>query len=278
LHFKSLAREKSCSWDRIREVGLVNRLHKTGRWGEVENTLDKQDSGGRPIEPRGILGGLAQRLQDGVRATIVALGQSHAQRLAAIIDSSNDAIISKDLDGIIATWNDAAERIFGYTADEMIGRPIMTLIPVERQDEEETILARIRQGERIDHYETVRQRKDGRRIEISLSVSPIRDAAGTVVGASKIVHDITTRKQIERALAKRMDEQAALFEFTDRLFRAASVEDIHEAGLDAIMRALGCDRASILLFDDTGIMKFVTWRGLSDGYRVAVERPLALDA
>ena len=278
MHFKSLAREKSCSWDRIREVGLVNRLHKTGRWGEVENTLDKQDSGGRPIEPRGILGGLAQRLQDGVRATIVALGQSHAQRLAAIIDSSNDAIISKDLDGIIATWNDAAERIFGYTADEMIGRPIMTLIPVERQDEEETILARIRQGERIDHYETVRQRKDGRRIEISLSVSPIRDAAGTVVGASKIVHDITTRKQIERALAKRMDEQAALFEFTDRLFRAASVEDIHEAGLDAIMRALGCDRASILLFDDTGIMKFVTWRGLSDGYRVAVERPLALDA
>jgi PAS domain S-box-containing protein len=136
----------------------------------------------------GILSGLAQRLQEGVRATIEALGQSHAQRLAAIVESSDDAIISVDLNGIIATWNQAAETLYGFEPEEIIGKPVSLLIPPERQDEETSIIARIKRGERVEHHETVRQHKDGRRIEVSLTVSPIMDAAGTVAGASFVRH------------------------------------------------------------------------------------------
>jgi PAS domain S-box-containing protein len=152
-------------------------------------------------EQRSILVDLTQRLQDGVRATIEALGQSHAQRLAAIVETSDDAIISKDLNGIIATWNHGAEKLFGYETEEVVGKSITILIPPERLDEEKNILARIRRGERVDQYETVRQRKDGRRIDISLTVSPIKDAAGAVVGASKIARDITERKRAEQVHA-----------------------------------------------------------------------------
>jgi PAS domain S-box-containing protein len=119
------------------------------------------------------------------------------QRLVAIVDSSRDAIVSKDLNGVIMTWNGGAERLFGYAVEEVIGRPITILIPVERHDEETRILERIRRGERVEHYETVRQRKDGTLIDISLSVSPVKDSLGRVVGASKIARDITERKQAQ---------------------------------------------------------------------------------
>jgi len=121
-------------------------------------------------------------------------------RLAAIVESSDDAIVSKTLDGIIVSWNDGAKRTFGYTADEVIGRSITTLIPDDHLDEEPGILARIRRGERIDHYETVRRTKDGTLIDVSLTVSPIRDSYGFVIGASKIARDITARKRAEEAL------------------------------------------------------------------------------
>src|ERR671932_1511022 len=115
--------------------------------------------------------------------------------LAAIIESADDAIISKTLEGIITSWNKGAERIFGYTAEEAVGRPVTMLIPADHPDEEPSILARLRRGERIEHYETVRVRKDGTPINISLTVSPIRDAEGRIVGASKIARDITARKR-----------------------------------------------------------------------------------
>jgi PAS domain S-box-containing protein len=120
-----------------------------------------------------------------------------AQRLAAIVESSDDAIISKDLNGVITSWNSGAERLFGYAASEAIGRPVTILIPVDRHAEEPAILARIRRGEHVDHYETVRQRKNGSLVEISLTVSPIRNAKGQVVGASKIARNITERKRAE---------------------------------------------------------------------------------
>lgn len=120
-----------------------------------------------------------------------------ARRLAAIVESSDDAIVSKDLQGTIQTWNQGAERIFGYSADEVLGKPITILMPPERVDEEPGILARISAGERIDHYETIRRRKDGSLLNISLTVSPIRNAAGKVIGASKIARDITERKKLE---------------------------------------------------------------------------------
>jgi PAS domain S-box-containing protein len=120
--------------------------------------------------------------------------------LASIVDSSEDAIISKTLQGVITSWNAAAERLFGYTANEAIGQPITMIIPSDRHDEEATILARLREGERINHFDTVRLRKDGTALDISLSISPVRDPAGKIIGASKIAHDITGRKRIEREL------------------------------------------------------------------------------
>jgi PAS domain S-box-containing protein len=115
--------------------------------------------------------------------------------LAAIVESSDDAIVSKSLSGIITTWNRGAERIFGYTAEEAVGRPITIVIPADRLDEEPAILARIQAGERVDHFETVRRRKDGSLIDISLTISPIRDDSGKIIGASKIARDISERRR-----------------------------------------------------------------------------------
>jgi len=120
--------------------------------------------------------------------------------LAAIVDSSDDAIVSKTLEGVITSWNAGAERLFGYTAKEAIGQPISMIIPRDHLDEEASILARIRKGQRIDHFDTVRVRKDGITLDISLTISPVRDAAGKIIGASKIARDITGRKRIEREL------------------------------------------------------------------------------
>lgn len=121
-------------------------------------------------------------------------------RLAAVVESSDDAIISKTLEGIITTWNKGAERMFGYTAEEAVGKSILILIPAERSGEEAEILQKLRSGQRIEHYETVRLKKDGTPLNVSLSVSPMRDASGTIIGASKIARDITAQKQMEEAL------------------------------------------------------------------------------
>jgi PAS domain S-box-containing protein len=126
-----------------------------------------------------------------------ALRESNEEllRLASIVESSNDAIITMNLDGIISSWNKSAEQLFGYTAEEVTGKHITIYIPLERHDEEPSILARLRRGERIDHYETIRQRKDGSLVDISLTVSPIKNAQGEIVGASKIARNITERKR-----------------------------------------------------------------------------------
>jgi PAS domain S-box-containing protein len=118
-----------------------------------------------------------------------------AQRLAAIVEFSDDAILSKDLNGIITTLNPGAERLFGYTSEELIGKPVTILIPQDRQDEETEILERIRRGKRVEHYETIRRRKDGSLVDISLTVSPIKDSEGRIIGASKIARDITEHRQ-----------------------------------------------------------------------------------
>ena len=139
-----------------------------------------------------------------------------SRHFTAIIECSDDAIISKDVNGIIKSWNKSAERIFGYTEDEAIGRPVTLLIPADRFDEERNILQRILRGELIDHYETVRQRKDGTLLDISLTVSPIRDAYGTIVGASKIARDITERKRTQEALRKVKEQLAKTNEELER--------------------------------------------------------------
>ena len=129
------------------------------------------------------------------------LAEERSRSLASIVKSSDDAIVSKDLDGTITNWNRGAERIFGYTAEEAIGRPITIVIPEDRQGEEREILTRIRRGERIEHFETIRQRKHGSLITVSLTVSPVRNAEGKIVGASKIARDITEQKRDQEKIA-----------------------------------------------------------------------------
>src|SRR5580765_3569412 len=119
--------------------------------------------------------------------------------LAAIVDSSDDAIVSKTLAGVITSWNAAAERMFGWSAEEAVGQHITLIIPVEYHEEETHVLARLARGERINRFETIRQRKDGTRLPVSLTVSPVRDAAGVIVGASKVARDISERRLVEHA-------------------------------------------------------------------------------
>ncbi len=137
-------------------------------------------------------------------------GEQAAALLSAIVDSSDDAIISKDLNGIITSWNESAERLFGYSAQETIGQSITMLIPADRRDEEAEILNRLKRGERVDHFDTIRIRKDRSPVPISLTISPVRDSGGRIVGASKIARDITSRKETEAAL-KEADRRKDVF-------------------------------------------------------------------
>jgi PAS domain S-box-containing protein len=311
--------------------------------------------------------------------------EAAVMRLAAVVQSSHDAIAAKNLNGIITDWNQGAERIFGYKPKEIIGKSVLTLIPKDRQSEEEEILRKVRRGESLDHYETVRRRKDGKLFDVSLTISPIKGPKGEIVGVSKIARDITKQKQTERRLAeqarlldlthdaiivrdrqnrivywnrgaeemygfsanealgkithellqtdhpehlekiwkklkrnnrwagelvhtrkdgktitvfsrwtldrdvrgrptsiletntdvtarKRAEhQQRALYQFARLQHIATTIGEIHDASLDAILSAMDCHRASILLFDKQKVMRFVAWRGLSERYRKAVE-------
>jgi PAS domain S-box-containing protein len=149
------------------------------------------------------------------------------ERLAAIVEFSDDAIISKDLNGIVESWNESAERVFGYTAAEMIGRSITTIIPDDRLGEEPEILRRLQRGERVDHFETLRKHKDGTLLNISLTISPVRDGQGRIVGASKVARNITERKRQEQAL---LEANAALTRSNDDLqqFVYSASHDLQE--------------------------------------------------
>ena len=149
--------------------------------------------------------------QEEAALTELRQSEEHYRRLAEIVESSDDAIISTDLSTIISTWNKGAERLYGYTAEEMIGRPIRVLVPPDRVEEEAAILARIRRGERIEARDTVRRRKDGSLVDVLLSVSLLKNAAGDVVGGCSIVRDITDRKRLERdvqLLSRELDHRA----------------------------------------------------------------------
>lgn len=143
-------------------------------------------------------------------------GEQTSNLLAAIVDSSDDVIVSKDLNGYITSWNKSAERIFGYTAQEAVGQHITMIIPADRRHEEDVILARLRRGERIDHFDTIRRRKDGTLVDISLTVSPVRDATGRIVGASKVARDVTDRKRA----AERLRQVSAEVMAANAKFRA----------------------------------------------------------
>jgi PAS domain S-box-containing protein len=163
-------------------------------------------------------------------SAIIALGESNRRgaaakfRLAAIVQSSDDAIVSKNLDGIITSWNEGAHRIFGYTAAEAVGQHITLIIPPDRQAEETMILGRLRKGERIEHFETVRARKDGTLLDISVTISPLRDLSGEIVGASKVARDITPQKLVERAMRESEERFRAIVETTPECVKLVAAD------------------------------------------------------
>ena len=221
ISFWNAGAEKMYGWSREEALGkrshdllktefpkpydeITGELYRTGHWtGEFVHTtrdgrritvlarkaLDR-DSEGKPAAILQTLTDITERKRE----------ESTLFRLAAIIESSNDAIVSKDLNGLITSWNPAAERLFGYTEQEALGRSVTMLLPLNHTDDESHIISRIRNGERIERYETIRRRKDGSLVDISLTVSPIKDRTGRIIGASKIVRDISERKLAEESL------------------------------------------------------------------------------
>ena len=179
-------------------------------------------------------------MPDSSRATAVHPWAAHpAKWLAAIVESSNDAIIGKTLDSVIRTWNGGAQRIFGYTADEIVGQSILVLIPPELHDQERTIIERLSRKERVSYYETPRVRKDGTRIDISLTASPILDEEGNVIGASKIARDVTEANRLRRAereLTEQLQQQAV--ELEQQIEEAQALQGELEQTNDELQRAL----------------------------------------
>ncbi len=196
-------------------------------------------------------------------ATDLKVAEKARSELAAIVESSDDAIVSKDLTGVIRSWNHGAERLFGYSAAEAVGRSVTMLIPRGREDEEPRILNSVRRGERVDHYETIRQRKDGTLVDVSLTVSPMRGAHGEIVGASKIARDISERREAAAQLAADHDAVLRLQQIGQRFVRAESdfTENLGEA-LDAAIWITRADMGTVQIYDERlGALRIVANRG-----------------
>lgn len=189
-------------------------------------------------------------------------------RLAAIVESSNDAIISKNLDGVISTWNPAAQQLFGYSEAEAIGQPITIIIPADLHEEEKDILGRIRVGDRLEHYETRRMTRDGRTLDVSITISPVRDATGNIVGASKILRDETESKRAraapresERRLARETAAQRTLQTISTRLISESTEASLFAQIVEAAMELMGSDAASVqMLAADGESLTLLGWR------------------
>ena len=205
--------------DRPRVVEIAERANCTGKDFEAHfrvvlpdgTTKYVQSTGhpvfnasGDPVEYVGILMDVTERRR----------AEQATRLLAAVVESSHDGIVSKNLDGVITSWNKGAERLFGYAAEEAVGQNIALIIPPDRHDEERAIVERLTRGERVDHFETVRMRKDGRLLDVALTISPMKDAAGRVVGASKLARDITERKRAEEALRQAQADLAHMSRVT----------------------------------------------------------------
>jgi PAS domain S-box-containing protein len=196
---------------RMEEQAVLTRLRQGGRIEHFETVRLAKDGRRVPIslavspvtDAGGAIIGASKVARD---ITVRRQRDELRARLAAIVQWSDDAIVSKTLDGVITSWNPGAERLFGYTAAEAVGQQIFLIVPDDRREEEEDVLARLRRGERIEHFETLRQTKDGRQIPISLTVSPVADDRGTIIGASKVARDISERVRAQEELRRARDE------------------------------------------------------------------------
>jgi PAS domain S-box-containing protein len=271
-------------------LSILDKVRRGERMAHFETTRVKK--GGRRIgvsltispvrDASGIVFGISEVARD-IEAQ-KRIERASAQ-LAAIVESSDDAIVSKSLDGVIQTWNAGAQRIFGYAPEEMIGQNILKIIPPDLQDEERTIIRRIRAGERIEHFDTVRIAKDGRRIPISLTVSPIRDARGAIIGASKVARDISERQRSERELRESRHKLAAEAAELARLSVASSrlwASQTLAAGLDEILRTArtltGAEKGNIQLLNPArNTLSIVGFEGFDAAFLATFEHIAADD-
>src|SRR6476620_2951847 len=195
-------------------------------------------------------------------------------RLAAIVESSDDAIVSKDLNGIITSWNRGAEDLFEYTAAEAVGQSITILIPPDRLAEEDMVLGHIRRGERIEHFDTIRKRKDGTLVPISLTVSPIRDPSGTIVGASKIARNISYRQQIEGELQELQRRLMGLAVASASILGSPDTVTVASAAIDVARDVFAADGYALWRVDRGGAWRIVRSFGISDDFASrAIPRP-----
>ena len=264
----ALAVRDLAAWPAERVEAEFARLLADGYWrGELElrrkdGTTIMVDSRSSILEtPRGRRVFTIHREPDPDLATL----RSAERRLAAIVRSSDDAVYSVTPDGLIEAWNPAAERLFGYRAEEIVGRHVRITAPPERHEEVQRNIDRVLRGEPVQGFETVRLAKDGRRIDVSITISPIIDPDGSVTGLSTIGRDISERMRAERWTR-------ALSELARALEDAASEEALFEAALDALQRTLQVAQAGFLLMDDDGTARFRAWRGISAELRDAIER------
>jgi PAS domain S-box-containing protein len=199
------------------------------------------EAGGKPRQYMAIRADITERKR----------AEEARERLAAVVESSDDAIISKDLNGTINAWNRGAEKIFGYTASEVVGKPMLMLLPPERVNEESDILARIRRGNSVEHFETVRVRKNGKKIDVSVTISPIKNSSGIIVGASNVARDITERKQTEERLAEQSEE---LSRQTEELLRSRLALETQTLMLQSVLDSMA---EGLVAADEQG--KFIIW-------------------
>ncbi len=261
--------------DRDRVLSRLDEALRTGKYDE-ECRIVRPDGTVRWIWSRGFpirdaqgnilrLAGLVQDITERRSA------QEAIVRLAAIVESSDDAIISKDLNGVITSWNNGAQRIFGYTASEVVGKPIMILIPPELENEETVILKRLRAGERIEHFETIRFTKSGSRVHVSLTISPLKDPNGKIVGASKIARDITAQKSAERALRESEDRYRDLVEHSRDLLCTHDLNGRLLSANPAPARILGYSVEELLQIPMADLIAPET-RGLFDDYLAKIKK------
>jgi PAS domain S-box-containing protein len=261
--------------DRVKWQAAIDRAIAEKSEYEVESRILLPDGSVRHIHTVGhpVLnesGDLVQFMGSSTDITERKRAEQATCLLAAIVESSHDAIVSKSLNGVITSWNKGAERLFGYAAEEAVGQNITLIIPPERRDEERTILEQLTRGERVDHFETVRMRKDGSLLDVSLTISPMKDASGRVVGASKLARDITERNRAEEALRQAQTDLAHASRLTTMgEFTASLAHEVNQPIAAAITSANSCLRWLAAEVPNLDKARAAAIRIVNDGTRAA---------